>query len=74
MQLSKWLRKKRLTVAEFARRAGLIGSTAHRAVTGKVLPSLDTIQTIRKATAGAVKPQDFYDHPGDRPCDTEEPS
>ena len=71
MRLADWLSKKRLSVAEFARRAAIEASTAHRAVTGKVMPSPGTLRAIRKATDGAVTPNDFYDHPGDRPCDTE---
>lgn len=60
LRLAEYLTRTGLTISEFARRANLTVSTVHRAVTGKVTPSAETLQRIAEASGGAVLPNDFY--------------
>jgi len=60
MRLSDYLTKSGLTISDFARRAKITVSTVHRAASGKVTPSAETMQRISEATEGAVQPNDFY--------------
>lgn len=54
MMLSDYLTTNKLTLAEFATRAGVSASTVFRIRDGVVLPSLRTIQRIERATGGSV--------------------
>mgnify|MGYP003955260997 FL=1 len=52
MMLNDYLTTNKLTLAEFAARAGVSASTVFRIKDGVVLPSLRTIQRIERATGG----------------------
>ena len=60
MKLKTYIEARGLTVTAFAKAAGLEVSTAHRAVTEKVMPSPATIRAILKATNGEVTSHDFF--------------
>jgi len=66
--LKAYLEERRLTVAEFARRAGL-GSrqVVHSYVAGTRFPTPDNLRRIREATGGLVTADDFVDQHTARP-------
>jgi len=59
MKLEKYLSQNQTTMLAFAAQIGVDVSTIHRAVHGKVIPSRSTMQSIFRATDGAVTPSDL---------------
>lgn len=60
MTLEDWLTEKKMTNAEFARVSG-IGQRAlvQKYRRGHMLPSIENVERIRKATGGSVTANDF---------------
>jgi transcriptional regulator with XRE-family HTH domain len=52
--LARYLKKHKMSDAEFARRLGVQDSTVYRWRTGKRRPDIDSANAIERATNGAV--------------------
>ena len=61
MRLADYLRREGLTASAFARRIGRSEATVSRILRGINRPDWSTLEAIRKATDGAVTPNDFFD-------------
>lgn len=61
--LANYLTQNGLTVAAFARRAGLSKMAVHRHAKCGVIPRPATMEVYQQATNGAVTPNDFYNAP-----------
>ena len=60
MLLSEYLRKRSMSLTEFAERLGVVVSTVSRYASGERIPSRDLMLRIERETGGRVKPGDFY--------------
>ena len=60
MQLRRWLDNRDITVADFAARIGVTAQAVHRYVAGERVPRRDVMERIKRATRGAVQPNDFF--------------
>lgn len=58
-KLSHWLKKRKLSKADFAPMVKRSRQTVHRWCTGAVTPDLKTIAVIERATDGEVTANDF---------------
>lgn len=63
MRLHNYLEREGLSATDFARKVGVSQSTISRYLKGLRHPERDTMLAIRKATSGAVQPNDFFDTP-----------
>ena len=61
MKLEAWLKETRRSPAQFARELGVEPSTVHRLIRGERKPSHEIMEKIAAGTAGAVRPDDFFD-------------
>lgn len=61
--LTTWRGKRRMTLAEFARRIGKTAASVSRYETGHIEPPLQTIRDIERETRGAITVADFYRPP-----------
>lgn len=59
MNLSDYLKRERLTQAQFAERVGAHPVTVNRWATGAAVPKRRQMQEIERATAGEVTPNDM---------------
>lgn len=59
MKLDDYLAQQKLSLARFAKRAGLSAATVYRARDAVVLPSRSTMKKIEAATDGAVTRHDL---------------
>lgn len=65
MKLREYLDRERLTNAAFAKQTGLPPESIRLYALGKAIPRRKAMEAILKATAGEVKPADFYtEHAG----------
>jgi transcriptional regulator with XRE-family HTH domain len=69
MKLDAYLREHRLTSAQFAKNAGLVGKqVVHNYRHGSRFPTPEALRRIREATNGEVTSEDFVDqHAGESP-------
>ena len=61
MRLSDYLKKRKLTMTEFAAQIDRAVSTVSRIINGHTKPDWDTVSAIQRETDGAVKANDFMD-------------
>ncbi|MDD3445931.1 MAG: helix-turn-helix domain-containing protein [Zavarzinia sp.] len=64
MKIADYLARERLTLTEFARRAGVSVATMSRYASGHQIPRPDAMRRLAEASAGMVGPADFYAPPG----------
>ena len=60
MQLSQYLADQRLSPREFAAKIGVSSEAVRLYLKGARRPRLEILHAIRKETAGAVTPNDFF--------------
>lgn len=60
MELSRWIKRNNLCVAEFARRSEISRSAMHKYLYEGAKPGEKAMQRIYNATHGAVSANDFY--------------
>jgi DNA-binding transcriptional regulator YdaS (Cro superfamily) len=60
MRLANYLQHEEITYADFAGRLGVSSEAVRLWATGKRIPGRKLMGAIRRATAGQVKPDDFY--------------
>ena len=61
MKLIKYLEQETLSVSAFAKLIGRAHTTVGRIINGDTRPDWSTMEAIKKATNGAVTPNDFAD-------------
>ncbi len=60
MNLSDWIKIKRLTTIQFAEMLGVSQPTVSRWINGVLFPSKKSMTAIMKTTNGEVSPNDFF--------------
>lgn len=60
MTLAEYLRTAELTHSAFAEKIGVTQVTVHRWVAGKRFPDRDMILRVEAASAGLVRPADWF--------------
>lgn len=60
MKIADYLGRERLTLTEFARRAGVSVAAMSRYASGQQIPRPETMRRLAEASGGQVGPSDFY--------------
>jgi transcriptional regulator with XRE-family HTH domain len=61
MKLDAYLKRERLSTAEFAERIGVTAEAVRLYLTGQRIPRPKTVARIAQETGGAVRFRDFFD-------------